>query len=346
MRIAYIDKLSLCALAATALSKTRYTDLYYFEGSSGWKRVIGWFVKLKIFPSMPRQVEFRLADIRDDNGESQFVKFTEDTNALCRELGRKEFAGNSFVRSVSRHFDVDKLLLFFEKTIHQEINRKVIYVNTARWHAKRTFDGAAKFSFFMQKDLWSAYLGAYASSREIPAIEYRTMISSHTADCLTRGVFMVAGKIRSAVTSSKIAGMKQPGTVKKSPSDLRSPGGTPIAAWYTGRTVTFGLQQRSDFFWMLKSQIPHDQVLIYFDRTDLPVSDEMANTLKNEHVRFTALSPGARTSSAIPLWRTGPGCTRLFRSLVRAIFTEVALHALKLRRVRWFFISNVLVFAW
>ena len=157
---------------------------------------------------------------------------------------------------------------------------------------------------------------------------------------------MVAGKIRSAVTSSKIAGMKQPGTVKKSPSDLRSPGGTPIAAWYTGRTVTFGLQQRSDFFWMLKSQIPHDQVLIYFDRTDLPVSDEMANTLKNEHVRFTALSPGARTSSAIPLWRTGPGCTRLFRSLVRAIFTEVALHALKLRRVRWFFISNVLVFAW
>src|SRR3989304_6585447 len=48
-----------------------------------------------------------------------------------------------------------------------------------------------------------------------------------------------------------------------------------VASLYTLRGLTFELTKRCDFPWLLLSDIPHQQVLIYFERKDMPLTENI-----------------------------------------------------------------------
>lgn len=79
-----------------------------------------------------------------------------------------------------------------------------------------------------------------------------------------------------------------------------------IGTLYTLRGMTFEKDKRSDFPWMIDSAIdPHD-VVLYFDRSDMPVTDDMYRTLSSRGVRPIAMTARATRSKLIPVFSAGP----------------------------------------
>ena len=80
--------------------------------------------------------EFILGEIRDERGESRFIKIWEDLRDICFKISDNEFAANTFLKGISKKIDFRKIVLFFEKILSEQINDKVVFINTAKWHAE------------------------------------------------------------------------------------------------------------------------------------------------------------------------------------------------------------------
>ena len=158
----------------------------------------------------------------------------------------------------------------------------IVFINAAKWHAKNKIGNAREpVILFHEKNLWSKYLSKYAIKLNITPIEYRSVINSSFSYYVAPVIFYVLSKVKSKLKNIKIKNKDTNSKREKSSPTLDRK--TPlIAAWYTGKTVTFDLKKRSDFFWLLKSGIPREQVLIYFDRKDIPATEETVNILNRE----------------------------------------------------------------
>jgi hypothetical protein len=346
-QIIYVDRLSARSLFALSCSRTRYSDIYFFGITSTAQRAIDWLVKLKVLRSRPCAAGFSLADMRDEKGECQFVVITEDATALCREISAREFSGSRTLQRMAQGLDLRKVVLFFEKALFEQIKMQVVYLHAARWHARTVKEaGEAKLFLLMEKSPWPRSLSYYAASRKVSVIAYRTLMTHSTRETLARVVSLIGSNIGSL--SGLLKRRPQKGSAKQTQdAPQRQPERNAlIASWYTGRTVTFDLRHRSDLFWLLKSPIPREQVLVYFDRADLPVTGEMADILSKEQVRSIALSGPARTSPAVPVWSRGPAFAQTLRSQVLRVAREALRGVLTFHPVRWFLISNMLIFAW
>lgn len=346
MNVIYLDKLSFFSLVAVLGARMDYAGVYYFNTSSCGERIARLFSALRLVKSRPQFAQFHLANIRDEKGEAQSVKISEDIRDICLELSDKELAHNSFLQGFGQHFDFRKILLFFEKVVAEEINESVVLVNAAHWHAINEVgvsDGDVVF--FLEKNLWSRYLVDYASRLDIKATEYRTFISFPR--------FRYLGKIKEAVSSSTRSKLNSLGKSKKSRPDKKrellssqvSRKKPPlISGWYTGKTVTFDLNKRSDLFWMLNSIIPRERVLIYFDRPEPPATQEAVDVLGKQGVKSIALTSKAAGSEHISLWQAGRKYRDMMRFYVKLLAKKVFLSAVKLNVPSLFYVANMYYF--
>lgn len=397
MNIIYLDRLSFFSIFSIIRSKIDYSNIFYFNASSNSKKFIKIFQNLGMLKVEPVLAEFILGEIRDERGESRFIKIWENLRDICFKISNNEFAANTFLKGISKKFDFRKIVLFFEKILSEQINEKVVFINAAKWHAENKISCNKKsIIFFLEKDLWSDYLSRYMQSLNIKPVEYWTMISSSYLAFFERGKKVLFSKIKSLLNISNTNRSKEitkesiskntftvipacPSTVwcgacresfseeglrtsrndnlrgftndrisniKEKNAEVVSNTRVPlIAAWYTGKTVTFDLKKRSDFFWFLKSNIPREQVLVYFDRKDIPVTEEMADVLKREEVKFLALSRNATTSKNIPIWNPTAEYKKTRNSFIRLILRTYLLNAVRLKITPFFFIINMFYFA-
>lgn len=343
MHTIYIDTLSLSSLLGIVFSRKEQSRIYYFNKSSWADCSVDLLIKLNLLKDRPLLMDFRLADIRDDTGESQWVSIYRDVSTICAEISDKEFAQSSFLKKTGRCFEPRKLLLFFEKTVSTIVNDKVIFLHAAHWHAKQSPDAAAgPMLFFIEKDIWSKYIAAYASRIGITVVEYRSLLKSYTSEYGARFLTVLKAKLRSVGRRS--GNKRQSRDTNELFFQPFSSNVPRIAAWYAGRTVTFDPKKRSDFFWLIQSDIPREQVLVYFDRQDIPATGDMADTLRRERIPFTALSAQAKDSDKVPVWRPGGISAGKRKTLLRKLFTEFFFHIAGLRAVSFFYITNMIVF--
>ena len=108
MNLIYLDRLSLFSLVKVILSRIRYSHIFYFNKSTTADRVVDLFVKLRFLKVKPQSAEFYFGEIRDENGECQFIRIWEDLRDICFEISEKEFANNSFLNGFGQHFDFKK----------------------------------------------------------------------------------------------------------------------------------------------------------------------------------------------------------------------------------------------
>lgn len=294
----------------------------------------------------PLLVDVRCGDIMDKKGECQSTKVAKDIKDICFEISDNEFVNNAFLKEISQIFNSRKTLLFFEKILDEQINDKVVFINIAKWCADNKISHNNKsIIFFLEKDLWSDYLSRYMQSMNIKPVEYWTMISSSYLAFLERLKKVFLSQIKSKINTPEANEDVNKGSKGKNTEAINPDTKSPlIAAWYTGKTVTFDLKKRSDFFWLLKSDIPRKQVLIYFDRKDVPVTDEAVEILNVEGIRFMALSDGATISKDVSVWRSTAKYKKLKIALFWWIFKIYLLNVIKLRKIRFFFIINMLYF--
>lgn len=346
MNIIYLDRLSFFSIFSIIRSNIDYSHIFYFNTSHNSKKLIKIFRKLRILKVEPLPADFILGEIKDKKGGCRFMKIWEDLRDICFEISENELKNNDFLKKCNTRFDFRKIVLFFEKIVTEEINNKVVFVYAAKWHADNKINSDEKsIIFFLEKDLWSNYLCQYMNRLGIKPIEYRTIMNSSNLIHLKRRKDILFSKIKSLLNISNTNRNKKINIKEKNAEVVSNTRGPLIAAWYTGKIATFDLKKRSDFFWLLKSDIPREQVLIYFDRKDIPATDKTADALNKECVKFLALSNNAITSKNIPVWHTGEKYKEMKKYLIRLILKNYLLNVVKLNMTPLFFVINMLYFA-
>jgi len=347
MNIIYIDLLSVYSLAAIIKSGIKYSHIFYFNTSSVAELFSNMFVRMRLLKAKPQLADFCHADIKDGNGECQFIRITEDIKDLCLEICDKEFANNSFLRCFSQHFNEKKVLLFFEKALIERINDTVVFINGAKWHSENKVNSGSKsVVFFLKRNIWSSYLTHYALKLNIKSIEYLTAGDSFYFNNFTKGRTFVLQKIKSRIKT--LITKKSKKNYNNNDNQLSQTIDKTIplvAAWYTGKTVIFDLKRRSDFFWLLKSDIQRKQILVYFDRTDIPANQQMVDTIKDNGLRVLALTKKATSSLNVPIWSTTKKYKELKIFFIKHIFKNYLFAGLKFKFIPLFYLVNICFFA-
>lgn len=346
----YIDRLTLSSLMAVILSRIKYSHILYFNKSSIADNIVNLFIKIRLLKVKPKPVEFNFGEIRDEKGGCQSLRVGDDLRNICFEISRNEFKNNNFLKKFNSRFDFRKIEFFFEKIVAEEINGKVVFVHAAKWHAANKISSIEKsIIFFLEKDLWSKYLCHYISKLGVKPIEYRPIINSFYLICLKLGKDFLSAKIKALLNRSNIISRtnrdKEINIKEKNTNVAKNMKVPLIAVWYTGKAITFDLKKRSDFFWLLKSDVPRGQVLIYFDREDIPVTEDTANILKSEGIKKSlALTRSAVASKNIPIWNPTAEYKKLRNSLIGLILQTYLLNAVRFNIPSLFFIINMLNF--
>jgi hypothetical protein len=320
MLIAYLENLSPASLKALKGSGKRFDKVFYFGPDKGPVKRGG----IEILP-----LQFHLADLRNEKGENQFIKITSDIKDLTFKIRKEKLEQNIFLRVIGEKFDFARLMWYFAKVVFADIHESVVSLNAAKWHAFN-FNGRndTEIVFFLSGSLWGTYLEEYAGSLGISLVSYKGKprnICKELAIIWLAGKFPVKGRL--------------PGSKKRAD---KASGNPLLAAWYTGQSVTFDPGKRSAFLWLLGSGIPHEQVLIYFNRTDVLATQEKTEALGREGINSLVLSrKAAEKKEGINFW--SPGISWISRIRYLRLLSDAVKKA-ENQPVDSFYISNMLDF--
>lgn len=342
MSIVYIDELSIFSLMSLIFSRTNYEAVFYFNTTQFADKLSSLLTKVGILYAKPKLAEFFLADIKDEKGTLKVFTICTDLREICFEIADKEFTNSDFLRNFGQYFDFKKLLLFFRKSLSHMMYDTFIYLNVAKWHAKNKVNiPVSSTVFFLEKSFWSHYLLKYTLKLNVRLVEYQTL-NSRYSKYAAKGLLRILLKIKSKL---KIVSIKRKTNIDKKQelsahiTDKKKP---LVASRYAKRTVTFDSKKRSDFFWLLMSDIPHEQVVIYFYNSI--VTKEMKDVLKREGIGCLALSANSSISKNISDWNPCNDYKEIKKQFVKLIFRRFLLSTITLKSIPLFFLIQMLYF--
>ena len=342
----YIDKLSLCSLLSIAISHRNCSQIFYFHATPFTKCLAVLFVRLKLLRTLPHFLDFSLSELMDEEAGSLIPKITEDTMIVCKQICEKEFLENEIILAFKKYFDLKTVLLFFYKIIEEEIKESVVLCNVVIQHVrekhKRDVD---EVIFYTEHGLWSSYLSDYASQLGIKAEEHRTLKfpfkKGNVQRIKDKLIVIAKRKFINRVTQSR----KSQDRVKSMNLNNHVKNSAPIiSAFYTGRQVTFNLNKRSDFFWFLRSDIPRDRILIYFEKPHLPATEEIVAVMKEQGIKFVSLSNKATLSKEVPVWSSTVDAKKERNCLMKLLFKTYFENFIRINPIPMFYFIPMIYF--
>lgn len=340
MSIVYIECLSPLSLLSVLMSKERYSKIFYFNAGSGTVNAASLFRKIRLLRAVPEKLDFSLADVRDEDGGSRYMEIIREITEICERIGRAKLDTNRIIRGFEKQFDLEAVKLFFKKVIAEEIMETAIFINMALSHSRSALSESGRATFMLKKNLWSGHLKEYAAGLGINAKTFRAI----SFPLSRKYLYKTVKKLNVLLKVFKPA---------KAPSGIRATKVAPVSAGirsgliassYTGRQVIFNLKSRSEFFWLLKSGIPHERVLTYFEKTHLPATQEIVDRLKKECLNFISLSASAATSEEASVWSSTPGAKRIRNHLIKLLIRSYLQALLRMKIVPLFYLKNMAYF--
>ncbi|MBI4825104.1 MAG: hypothetical protein HY807_01590 [Nitrospirae bacterium] len=319
MSIVYIECLSPFSLLSVLMHKERYSRVFYFNAFPRTAAIASVLTKIGLLRSEPEKMDFPLADVRDEDGGSRYMGILGEITEICESIGRKELDSNRIISGFEKQFDREAVTLFFKKIIAEEIMETAIFINMALSHSGSALSEAGRATFLLKKNLWSGYLQDYAAGFGLNTGAYRSIsfpLQKKYLDTAVKKLSVLLKVFKPNKARPARQGIKR--AEKKSML---------IASSYTGRQVVFDLKRRSEFFWMLRSDIPHERVLTYFEKTHLPATQDIVDSLKKEGLKFISLSKEAATSKEASVWSSTPEAKKNINHLTRSLIASY-LHAL------------------
>jgi hypothetical protein len=282
----------------------------------------------------------------DEEAGSLIPKTTEDTMIVCKQICEKEFLKNKIILAFENRFDLKKILLFFNKILEEEIKKSIVLCNVVFLHAREEFKrDAGAVIFYTEHGLWSSYLSDYASQLGIRARKHRTLNFSFNQinfQYVKNQLFSIA---KYKFIGRIIQFNKFRGRVKGMNSNHDEKNSAPtISALYTGRQATFNLKKRSDFFWFLRSDIPRDRILIYFEKPHLPATEEIASVMKEHGLRFISLSDKATLSGKVPVWSSTSDAKKERNYLMKLLFKAYFTNFIRINPIPLFYFTHMIYF--
>ncbi|MBI5698809.1 hypothetical protein HZC35_00675 [Candidatus Saganbacteria bacterium] len=229
----------------------------------------------------PDRFPFSFGEVKDEKDHALYPLIFGDINLLCREIFDRETEKAPFFKELSGIYPSDKLRVFFKKVIHKEITKPVIYINILKW-AKE--EGV----FHSKNSKYLSSLRAYGKKKGI-------IVAANYFGAMD--ILLDLAKALFAFMVFPLAKIKRLNVSRRCRQEKPI-----IASPYTAREITFDRSYRSDIFWLLDATIPYDQVLIQFERKDVPANPKMVSQLEEKGIKVIALSPKA-SKADIPVWR-------------------------------------------
>jgi len=270
------------------------------------------------------------------------VRLQEDLCNLSYESVQTEWASSSLAHIFNAPFEGERLSLYFRKITGQHIEQFVAMLHAARLHASRQqSEQGGQIVVLGEGGPWSAalrrYAGAFGVNVELKRARKLRRLAGRV---FGRWLAMRAWRreLRASI-SPPSAVVSQPPVAASLPSSMPR-----VATLYTGKTVMFEKENRSDWFWLLDNNLPAEQVLVYFERPDLPATTDKAQRIKARQVGCVALNPQASATLMVPVFQQGPLAQRLRRRFYRKVVFGVLGSLVRFRWVSWFYLGYLVRF--
>ncbi|MFH1380000.1 MAG: hypothetical protein ABII23_06960 [bacterium] len=292
MKIKYYYYLEFSHLISIILSYVfKSCDaIYYFDISFTAKSTIR-CLRLNLYV---KHFKFNLYDLIDEKNYNYYTRYKEDQLEITNLIFEKLIKDNSFTKRICSLFGYKKINLFFQKLIYNDLYVPVIYVySIIRNNNKKFKDYDVTVNIHVEYKFYNNVIKKYCKQkyginikssitlRQI--LSYAGIALRYCAEIIFESILACNVVDKHALKVHMVDSIKE----KSLPM---------IGSLYNLRGTTLSLSKRCDFPWLLKSTIPHERVIIYFDRKDAPLTQQMDDILKKNNIKSIAMSHKATSA--------------------------------------------------
>jgi hypothetical protein len=309
--VVFMDEVNIFSISVwlvkVGLKSRECKEIRYFNSTSLLGRTcIGFLKACGLFSTELRKIEYFLGELRDDEGKALFYNYYHlDINRLCDDIIHHELENNPFLQKLCGCFtDRDRLLIYLKKQVFNDILEKGIHVNVVADQIKGIGEVIAdyRFLYLVEFDTWNSQLGEYAGSKGGHLLSYPRLPNLKWRELIKLPALSLKFSPRVLVAELR-------GYCKRLLSKGGSPEGATCSAKpclsiaYTGRGVSDDPADRNDFFWWWTTDISPNNILLYFIRADLPLTAEMAQSLRAKGIHFIVAYHRATSVPDVPMWQ-------------------------------------------
>lgn len=319
LRMLFVDEVNFPSLLRVwALGHSLQTIWHFEPIAPSWQRLLRVFRRLGLIRAEVRQIDHHIGQVRNDAGESEYVKLLGYARAICSKIKREQLANNPLIRAMGSEWARSKVLLYFERLAEEEVQVECLRIGLVEWMLRTQLHIApAQCLLLIERRQWFSYLEARARSRGIRLVAYGghpwdptkiARIASRLFRASRKVLAILLRTIRGRLRRPEALGRSQdlPG---KPAAEQRPPAST-VAMRYWYRKLSFDPTERSEFFWLNGSGIPYSEVLLYDYVADKPLDAETLNQSNARGIRLLGRGPG------IPTWLP---TQRMFTVLLRTV---------------------------
>ena len=310
----YIDSFRLLSIYFS-----KKPEIVYYFNISNLARFLRDILRMK---HNIQYLDFKLFSMRDNQGESYFPKiFGKDMLEVCNGIENDILRKNPFIISFGRLFGPERVLMFFKKDAHKDIQDIIIYMNVIKWHINNK--GLRKpVTFSIEKTIYFDALKQFALNQF-----NITLISFLPFRQMLKHLLLL---LRSMLIITTICFMPFQNIFKSNASRREKNKMPMLGITYIGIGASLAKTERCEFPWLIHPDIPSHQVIIYSGRKDVPFSDAALVSLKKKGIQCCTLVKNKTAPKDLDLFRPTFKAARVMLSfifkLLLPIMKEISQH--------------------
>lgn len=292
MKVKFYQHMTALEIARLWLFSEAQNQFYYFSISKTAKMMIDLLHLEKQFICS----DVHLFDLRNVSGESYYPEIIQnDLINLSERIQKQITTTDGFVKDFVAHFDQNKMMLFLRKIVYRDILDLIFYLKIIHYSQETNrVKESGRIEFIVNEIRLSDIVKNYAIT------EYNILlINRHSLKSLLGFLYRFFGYLSLSILTCLKPFINARTWLKKPSADSCVNPAPVVSVLYTLGGVTFGRTKRCDFPWLLTTNVPHHQILMYFERKDMPVTDEMFEVLRQKEIKCIAMSAGASKSKNI-----------------------------------------------
>ena len=336
----FVDQLSANSLlhivprgvARWLLRREKYR-FQYFSATKGGKLFSRVFKRLGWFSA--EEVQFSYIHVHHSDGSQVGPRVNQiDPLPLCSNASSTVFEPHSLVSRFAARFDRNRVLMYLEKSLSQELTPTLMRLNVVSWlQGREGAYGREQATFFMAKTPWHSMLKEYAQEKGVRLHSYVGPYWPQKPGVATR-IFSVVALLSWRLVKSTMARKRPVSAAHR----LRTGTNHTVATHFTGFGLTLDQSQNSDLFWVPYANLPPNQLLVYFSRGDDRLDDSKLSYLNQLGASGVAVNRSAAAGESVPIWPDAgdiPGFSRGILSAWKFLMLPLVTSLTAWRISRW-----------
>jgi hypothetical protein len=314
-------RLVLCGNSLRSIGCLNYMNEVTPWGQT-WLRFLKWF---GLWHGKIYKMDYFFGAMRYPDEPSVWVRVEgKDLPELCLRIQQEEFERSPFVRGLGCYLFSEKVVYaFLRKKVYDNILQDVIQINVVQWMTQST--GPYPPLFVIKSSMWFQHLEHYAQLRGVRLLQYfnfpwNAFVYNKT---ILRNIFALGERGLSYI--GKVIKNRR---VNSTPSPKSKPPRRKMLAIHSaGLAPSLNVADRSEIFFLPNSGIDWTQVLLYFSRSDAPITSLQATKLKEKGVTLVCLSADAARLSSLSVWQPSLGILKIgvysFSQIARILISSI-----------------------